>query len=91
MEYIIKDRLFEAKFPLGGKKTGDAYQLSNWDDNQYVTYTIDLSPNLISFNAIAVPWAPYDGDKDKNVGDAENKDGVDVDDDGTDDDIHLQN
>ena len=56
--YVIGNRQFKTSFKLGGKKTNDVYQLSSWGVNQYITYTIDLSPNMISFNASSTDWTP---------------------------------
>ena len=53
-------RQFVTKFPLCGNNKGTAeapvYAISKWDVNQYITYTIDLSPNMISFDATTNPW-----------------------------------
>lgn len=56
--YVIGNRQFKTSFKLGGKKTNNVYQLSSWGVNQYITYTIDLSPNMISFNASSTDWTP---------------------------------
>ena len=50
--YVMGDRQFKASFSLG-TETLDA-----WAENQYVTYTITLTPNLISFNPTVKPWTP---------------------------------
>lgn len=55
--YVIDDRQFEAKFPLAGKKADGSAQIPSWNVNQYITYTIDLSPNMISFDASSTDWA----------------------------------
>ena len=56
--YVIDDRQFEAKFPLAGKKADGSAQIPSWNVNQYITYTIDLSPNMISFDASSTDWTP---------------------------------
>ena len=61
IKYVIDDRQFVAKFPLAGEKDGTA-QISSWDVNQYITYTINLSPNLISFEASSNDWNPTTGE-----------------------------
>lgn len=50
--YVMGNRQFKASFSLG---TDD---LDAWAANQYVTYTITLTPNLISFNPTVKPWTP---------------------------------
>ena len=68
--YVINKRQFKAKFSLAGQKTvngeNTTYQLPNWDINQYITYTITLAPNLITFNASSTDWSKFDGDGDEN-------------------------
>lgn len=56
--YIIDNRQFVAKFPLAGENASGAPQIPSWDVNQYITYTINLSPNLISFEASSKDWTP---------------------------------
>lgn len=48
--YVMGNRQFEASFSLGTET------LTAWAYNQYVKYTITLTPNLISFNPIVEPW-----------------------------------
>ena len=77
--YIINSRQFKAQFLLAGKKTVteqtnedgetekvETYQISSWVPNQYVTYTIDLSPNMITFDASSQEWAPHTDITDQN-------------------------
>lgn len=80
-------REFNAFFPL---YVAENDHLVKWDTNQYTKYLVTITPNKITFNAEALDWAPYDGDKDDVTGDAEDKDGT-GNNDGTDDDIKLQN
>lgn len=48
--YVMGNRQFEASFSLGTDT------LTAWAYNQYVKYTITLTPNLISFNPTVEPW-----------------------------------
>ena len=82
--YVIDDRQFEAKFPLAGKKADGSAQIPSWNVNQYITYTIDLSPNMISFDASSSDWTNFDGDSNPN--EDTNKDGNK-----TNDDINMNN
>lgn len=52
--YLINNRQFVSEFPLDKG-------ISEWDDNQYIKYNINLSPNLISFDATVDDWNPKDG------------------------------
>lgn len=56
--YLINERQFTNEFAL-------SKGLTKWEVNQYVKYTINLSPNLISFDASVDEWAQYDSDTDK--------------------------
>ena len=40
--------------------------LVKWDKNQYIRYTVTLSPNKISFTAKVEPWKEYDVNLDEN-------------------------
>ncbi len=51
--YVMGNRQFKASFPLG--KDGD---LDEWKENQYVKYSVTLTPNLISFVPSVSPWTP---------------------------------
>lgn len=48
--YVMGNRQFKASFSLGTDT------LTAWAYNQYVKYTITLTPNLISFNPSVEPW-----------------------------------
>ena len=56
--YVINGRQFISKFSLGGSKTNNVYQVPSWGVNQYIKYTINLSPNLITFEAKSDDWTP---------------------------------
>ena len=58
--YVINGRQFMSKFSLGGTKAvgATAYPVPSWDVNQYIKYTINLSPNLITFEAVTDDWKP---------------------------------
>ena len=62
--YVIKSgeeyRQFVSTFPLGTA----ANAVTAWDDNQYVKYNINLTPNIIGFDATVEPWEPIVPDKD---------------------------
>lgn len=62
ISYTIEDREFEAIFNL----TGNIEGFTNWARNQYIKYTIDISPNKIKFDASSTPWTKFDGDGDEN-------------------------
>lgn len=49
--YLINERQFTNEFALDKS-------FAKWDVNQYVKYTINLSPNLISFDASVEEWTP---------------------------------
>lgn len=49
--YLINERQFTNEFALDKG-------LTEWAVNQYVKYTINLSPNLISFDANVEEWTP---------------------------------
>lgn len=49
--YLINERQFTNEFALDKG-------LTSWAVNQYVKYTINLSPNLISFDAKVEDWTP---------------------------------
>lgn len=55
--YLINDRQFKSIFDLD-----NATNLNGWAENQYVTYTVELSPNKISFDASVDEWTIYDAD-----------------------------
>ena len=55
--YLINDRQFKSMFPLDNGKN-----LPKWNENQYITYTVELSPNKISFDAEVDEWNVYDAD-----------------------------
>ena len=54
IEYKIDDREFEAIFNLNA----DIQGFASWARNQYIKYTIDISPNKIKFNANSSDWDP---------------------------------
>ena len=56
--YIINSRQFEQVFSL------TTAELTSWDQNQYVRYTVTLAPNLISFVPTVDPWDQYDNKAD---------------------------
>ena len=75
IEYNIDGRNFEAIFNLNA----DIQDFAGWDRNQYIKYTIDISPNKIKFNATSSDWTNFDGDGDSgkdtnNDGDSSNDD-----------------
>lgn len=49
--YTINDREFTSIFPLYTET------LTKWGVNQYIKYTINLSPNLITFNPSVEDWS----------------------------------
>ena len=49
--YLINNRQFKSIFALDQSLTD-----KSWGPNQYIKYTINLSPNLISFNPTVQPW-----------------------------------
>ena len=55
--YIINNRQFKSMFPLDNGST-----LPKWNENQYITYTVELSPNKITFDAEVEDWSIYDAD-----------------------------
>jgi hypothetical protein len=59
--YVINGRQFVSKFSLGGRKSDNVYQVPSWGVNQYIKYTINLSPNLITFEAVTDDWNPNTG------------------------------
>lgn len=50
IKYTINDRQFTSIFPLYTNT------LTEWGVNQYIKYTINLSPNLITFNPSVEDW-----------------------------------
>lgn len=50
IKYTINDREFTSIFPLYTET------LTKWGVNQYIKYTINLSPNLITFNPSVEDW-----------------------------------
>lgn len=50
--YIMGNRQFVSEFPLGGTSA----EVPAWGKNQYIKYTITLTPNLISFNPSVEDW-----------------------------------
>lgn len=52
IKYKIDDREFEAIFNLNA----DIQGFTSWARNQYIKYTIDISPNKIKFNANSSDW-----------------------------------
>lgn len=63
--YVIKSatetRQFISTFSLGS-----ATIVPTWDQNQYVKYNINLTPNIIGFDATVAPWEPAEGE-DTNI------------------------
>ena len=53
--YLINDRQFNVIFPLYVEENLEA-----WDENQYVRYTVTLSPNKITFDASVNDWKEGD-------------------------------
>lgn len=54
VKYIINNRQFETIFAL------DTQTLKSWDVNQYIKYTVTLTPNLISFVPSVEDWQTKD-------------------------------
>lgn len=54
ISYTIEGRVFEVIFNL----TGNIEGFTEWARNQYIKYTIDISPNKIKFNATSSDWDP---------------------------------
>ena len=52
--YIINSRQFEEIFPLYTE------ELTSWETNQYVKYTVTLTPNKIGFAPSVTPWDEAD-------------------------------
>ena len=63
INYQINERAFEAVFNL----TGNVEGFDKWARNQYIKYTIDISPNKIKFTASSSTWTKFDGDGDGNT------------------------
>ena len=61
INYTIDQRSFDVIFNLNGNRT----DLTGWGRNQYIKYTIDISPNKIKFDAKTNPWDEYDSDPNK--------------------------
>lgn len=63
--YVIKSgdeyRQFVSTFSLGS-----AAVVPTWVQNQYVKYNINLTPNIIGFDAEVKPWEPAEG-QDTNI------------------------
>ena len=63
--YVIKSgeeyRQFVSTFSLGS-----AAVVPTWEKNQYVKYNINLTPNIIGFDATVEPWEPAAGE-DTNI------------------------
>ena len=61
--YIIGDRQFKAVFPLDASTAADnTTKLTSWGINQYIKYTVNLSPNMISFDAkVETDWEVQSG------------------------------
>lgn len=59
--YVIKSgdeyRQFVSTFSLGS-----AAVVPTWEKNQYVKYNINLTPNIIGFDAEVKPWEPAEGE-----------------------------
>ena len=53
--YLINDRQFNVIFPVYVEE-----KLKAWDENQYVRYTVTLSPNKITFDASVNDWKEGD-------------------------------
>lgn len=53
--YIINNRQFKSVFALDKGLTD-----KKWDVNQYIKYTVTLTPNMISFTPSVQPWKPAD-------------------------------
>lgn len=59
--YIIGDRQFKAVFPLDAS-TSSTTTLASWGINQYIKYTVNLSPNMITFDAkVETDWTSENG------------------------------
>jgi len=55
--YIIGNRQFKAVFPLDASTSTTGATVSEWAINQYIKYTINLSPNMITFDAeVETDW-----------------------------------
>ena len=59
--YLINDRQFNVIFPLYVEE-----DLKAWDENQYVRYTVTLSPNKITFDASVNDWKEGDVNLDES-------------------------
>ena len=59
--YVMGNRQFKASFSLGSD------DLTEWAHNQYIKYTITLTPNLISFNPTVEPWTQTGKDGDETT------------------------
>ena len=61
--YLINGRQFVNEFALDAfTDTDNDPETCMWAVNQFVKYTINLSPNLITFDADVAPWNPVAGD-----------------------------
>lgn len=58
--YVIGERQFESIFTLSSD------DLKKWGPNQYVRYTITLTPNLITFHPTVDEWDQYDNPEMQN-------------------------
>lgn len=61
IESATETRQFISTFSLGS-----ASIVPTWDQNQYVKYNINLTPNIIGFDATVEDWEPADG-QDTNI------------------------
>ena len=60
--YLINGRQFANEFALDAfTDSDDDEETCMWAVNQYVKYTINLSPNLITFDAKVENWNPVEG------------------------------
>ncbi|MBQ8629960.1 MAG: fimbrillin family protein [Prevotella sp.] len=77
IKYVINNRQFTTVFPLYVED-----DLEAWVENQHITYTITLAPNVINFTPSVEGWDQYDADK---------TNGTDADGNNKYDDIEMQN
>lgn len=56
--YIMGKRQMEAIFELNADNL-----ITEWTENQYIRYTITLTPNKITFNPDVADWSQYDSDQ----------------------------
>lgn len=59
--YIINNRQFKTVFPLDHNSLKAEEETdAKWNQNQYVKYTVTLTPNVISFSPTVTPWDDAD-------------------------------